>query len=197
MKPQAFILIGRSGCGKGTQFDLLVEALKNADPTRGIVKIQTGAEFRKLAADPGYTQGLIKQSIEAGKLIPEFLCIYAWGRALADRFTGNEYLIFDGTPRKPYEAIILNSVFDFYGFEKPWVLDIDISPEEAVKRLMLRKRVDDTEADIRERLSWFETDVVPTLEYYDENPRYRFLKIAGERSIEAIHADIVKKTGLA
>jgi adenylate kinase len=197
MKPQAFIFIGRSGCGKGTQLDLLVDALKKADPAHEVLKVQTGAEFRKLGGESGYTSAQVKKTIEQGKLMPEFMCIYVWGRVLAERYTGNEHLVFDGTPRKPHEAAVLDSVFKFYGFDKPWVINIDISSEEAMKRLLARKRSDDTEADIRERLSWYEEEVVPTLQYYDENERYRFLKVNGERSVEEIRADIVKRTDLA
>jgi hypothetical protein len=38
--------------------------------------------------------------------------------------------------------------------------------------------------------------VAPTIEYFRNNPRYNFLNIPGERSIEEIHADIAQKLGL-
>jgi len=38
--------------------------------------------------------------------------------------------------------------------------------------------------------------VAPAVEYYRTNPSYKFLKIDGERPIEAIHADVVKQLGL-
>ena len=109
---------------------------------------------------------------------------------------GNQHVIFDGTPRKLHEAGVLHSCFDFYGLDKPWVINIDISYDESMKRLLARKRFDDTEDDIKKRLDWYETDVAPTLGFYDGNPKYNFLKIRGERSIEEIHGDIVKKLGL-
>jgi hypothetical protein len=56
--------------------------------------------------------------------------------------------------------------------------------------------LDDTEADIRKRLSWYETDVSPTIEFYRDNPYYNFYYVDGERKPEEIHHDIVKKLNL-
>jgi adenylate kinase family enzyme len=102
----------------------------------------------------------------------------------------------DGTPRKPIEAAMLDSVFTFFKREKPWVINIEVKPDASLKRLLVRKRFDDVEEEIRRRLAWYETDVAPTVDYYRNNPNYNFLTIDGERSVEAIHADIVKKLGL-
>jgi adenylate kinase len=122
--------------------------------------------------------------------------VYLWTAALIENFTCKEHLVFDGMPRKVHEAGALGSIFGFYGLSKPWVINVDISHEEAIKRLLARKRFDDTKEEIEKRLNWYETDVMPTMAYYDENPKYNFLKVNGERSVEEIHEDIVKKVGL-
>ncbi len=195
-KPQVFIFIGRSGCGKGTQVQLLMKYLKEKTSDIEILYVQTGQEFRDFIVKPTVTALKSKEIYDAGGLQPEFLTVNMWVRPLIDQYKGNQHLIFDGTPRKFHEAGVLNSCFDFYGFEKPWVINIEISEEESAKRLMARKRLDDNEFEIRKRLAWYETDVVPTLGYYDGNPAYNFLKIFGDRSVEDVHADIVKKLGL-
>ena len=46
MSPQTFIFIGRSGCGKGTQADLLQKYIKTQDPGREIFYLETGSRFR-------------------------------------------------------------------------------------------------------------------------------------------------------
>lgn len=194
--PQAFIFIGRSGCGKGTQVELLMKVLKEKTPEIDILYVQTGQEFRDFIVKSTVTAQKSKEIYDAGGLQPEFLTVNMWVRPLIDKYKGNQHLIFDGTPRKFHEAGVLNSCFDFYGFDKPWVINVEISEDEAVKRLLARKRYDDKEEDARKRLAWYETDVVPTLGYYDGNPAYNFLKVFGERSIEDVHADIVKKLGL-
>jgi len=196
MSPQCFIFIGRSGSGKGTQAKLLIEDLKRSDSSRETLYIQTGQELREFIKGETYTQKKTKGLYENGALMPEFLALHAWISLMVEKYDGTQNLIFDGTPRKVHEAGVINSLFEFYSFEKPWVINIDISLDEAVKRLMERKREDDTEDSIRKRLGWYETDVAPTINYFKSNPLYRCLDIDGERSIEAIHTDIVKRLGL-
>ncbi len=197
MKPQTFFFTGRSGCGKGTQVKLLIETLNKVDPSRKLLYIQTGAELRKFMLGPSLTQKLTKEILDKGGLPPEFVAIYQWIKILVENYTGEEHLIFDGTPRRLHEASMFTSIVAFYKLEKPWVIDIDIDNEEAVRRLLLRKRFDDTERDIRARLSWYETEVVPVVGYFRTNTNYRFMQIDGNRSVDEIHAEIVKKVGLA
>jgi adenylate kinase family enzyme len=119
-----------------------------------------------------------------------------WSHMLAERYKEGDHIIFDGTPRKFHEAGVLDSVFGFYGLSKPTVLYLDIGHDEATKRLLLRKRQDDTLASIKERLGWYEREVTEALKFFESNDSYDFLKINGEDSVEEIHADIVKKAGL-
>jgi adenylate kinase len=196
MSPQSFIFIGRSGCGKGTQAQLLIKHLKTIDPSRNSLYIQNGEEFRHFITGQTLTQKLAKDIYDNGRLMPEFLSVYQWAKALNERYTGSEHLIFDGMPRKLHETSVLESIFAFYKLEMPWVVNIEVSADESFKRLMARKRADDTEEDIKVRLSWFETDVAPTIDYYRNNKAYKFLNVNGERSIEAIHEDIVKSLAL-
>ena len=196
MTPQAFIFIGRSGCGKGTQADLLIQALKRKDPKTETLRIETGEYFREFIQGPSETERRSKVIYDAGGLQPEFLSIHMWSLSLVDHYKGGEHLIFDGTPRRFHEAGALHSIFEFYGFPKPWVINIDISAEEALKRLTARKRLDDNEDDIKVRLSWYETEVAPTIDFYRRNGSYNFLRINGERPIEEVREDIARKVGL-
>ncbi len=43
------------------------------------------------------------------------------------------------------------------------------------------------------RMGWFETDVLPALEIYRNDPRYRVLHINGNQTIEDVHKEIVEK----
>jgi adenylate kinase len=196
MQPQSFIFIGRSGSGKGTQAELLSKVLNAKDPSRKQLYVQTGQEIRQFIQGNTKTEKLAKEFYDTGGLFPEFIAVYMWVKALVERYTGDEHIIFDGTPRKIREAEVLDSAFGFYGMGKPWVINIDVPDEESLKRLLIRKRLDDEESEIKKRLAWYETDVVPTIEYYKNNPRYNFIVIDGHRKIEEIHADIVQKVGL-
>jgi len=168
-KPQAFIFIGRSGCGKGTQIDLLKQSLTKADPDCKILHIQTGQGFREFIKGETFTQKKSRMLYETGQLQPEFLAIQMWERPLLEGYSGGEHVILDGTPRKYHEAGVLDSIFGFYGFEGAWVINVEISPAESLKRLLLRKRQDDDEDGIKKRLAWYETDVAPAVEFYRAN----------------------------
>ncbi|HRY62612.1 MAG TPA: nucleoside monophosphate kinase [Candidatus Paceibacterota bacterium] len=134
-KNQTFIFIGRSGCGKGTQADLLEDYLKkNNTENSGIFHIITGNFLRALAKENTYTGELIRHVLEHGLLVEEFLPVAMWGKFFADNFKGNEHVITDGMPRKLQEAILLDGAFKFYKREKVVVVFIDLSYDSAVKR---------------------------------------------------------------
>lgn len=197
---RVFIFIGRAGAGKGTQAKLLMQRLQTIDSARSVLYVETGAEFRKfIANDPSHTAKLGRDIIETGGLMPEFMPVYMWGKLLVDQCTGNENVIFDGTPRKLLEAKLLDSVFPFYGWQKPFVIYLDIEHDESARRLSLRAqhgRKDDSPDAIERRRIAFEQDVKPTVDWYRSNPNIEFLDIPGTGAIEDIHADIVKRTGL-
>lgn len=192
--PQTFIFIGRSGSGKGTQADLLEAYIKENDPQkRNIFHMITGNFLRSLAKEEGHTAGLVKNTLEKGLLMPDFLAVSMWGNFFIKNMTGKEHIVTDGMPRKLHEAIMLDGAFKFYGRGKPVVVFIDLSYDSAVKRLMLRKRADDTKEAIEERLKFYDNDVMPVIDYYRNNPDYQFLQIDGEPTIPEIFEDLKKR----
>lgn len=193
MNQKSFILIGRSGCGKGTQAKLLSEYLKKIDPTREILYIQTGAEFREFIKGNSDTQELSRAIYDAGGLQPDFLAVYMWTNVLVNKFTKNEHIIMDGMPRNLHEAGVLDSVFGFYGVERATVIHLDITEEVSIDRLMARGRVDDTREEIAERLSWYDSKVVPAIDFFRNTNGYKVLDIDGDRSVEEISQEILSK----
>ena len=194
------MFIGRAGAGKGTQAALLGDALFKKDPSRKVLHIETGAEFRKFMQGESYTARLSKNVVEKGWLMPEFMPVYLWGRALIERYTGEEHLIFDGTPRKLLEAKVLESVFPFYSMGKPWMIYLDIHHEESSKRLSVRaiqqgRKDDDNDAVLRRKIA-FENEVLPTVEFYKNDPSVAFLDIDGIGSVEEVHARIMERLRL-
>ena len=196
MTQKTFIFIGRSGCGKGTQVSLLMEYLNKLDAFKEILYIQSGQEFREFIKGDSETQKLSKAIYDIGGLQPEFLAVHIWSHMLIQKYNKNKHIIFDGTPRKYHESGVLDSIRDFYSLENPFVINIDISKEESIKRLMARGRMDDNEKEIEKRLSWYETDVLPAIEFYKKSKNYTFLNIDGERSIEKIHEDLMHRLAL-
>ncbi|MCE9643920.1 nucleoside monophosphate kinase [Candidatus Parcubacteria bacterium] len=190
MTPQTFLFMGRSGCGKGTQSKLLSGYL-TAQDGRSVYHLEAGPEFRKFFAGEGYPHALSRKLNDVGELQPEFLSVSIWSKLLLENLKEDQHLIVDGAARRYHECGVLDSAFEFYGRETPFVVHVDVSREWSRARMLGRARSDDTMLPIERRLEWFETEVVPAMEFFRENPKYRFITVNGEQSIEAVHAEIV------
>lgn len=194
----AYIFIGRSGCGKGTQVRGLIDYLQKNNPMivsgkERVLNTETGEYFREFINQSNYSSTLSKDLMDQALPQPSFLAVWIWARVLVEELTGNEHIVFDGTPRSLIEAEALDTALNFYGFKHRVVVHLDVSRDWAKGRLLSRGRVDDNEADIDRRLDWFETDVKPALDYYADNPNYLYLKVDGEQSIDDVHSAIIGK----
>lgn len=190
MNSHIVILVGRSGSGKGTQGEFIKSFLENHFKDQKTFYISTGANFREFINSGTYTSEISKKINTAGELQPEFLAVWNWSKILIENITEPGNIIFDGAPRRLHEAEVLDSAINFYNWQKPLVIEIDVDKEECVKRLMERKRADDTEEIIRERLGWYERDVQQMLEWYKRDRQYTYLNIDGNRSVGEIKNDI-------
>lgn len=193
MEKQFFIIIGRSGSGKGTQAALL----KNFMESKGYpetVHITTGGGFRNFIESDSYIANLAKEVNNTGRLQPEFLAVWSWANTFINTLKGTESVILDGAPRKPFEASILHSAITFLGYHKPVVIYLDVSESGSREHIRSRGRDDDkNENDVTSRMNWFETDVLPTLDVYLHDPRYTVLHINGNQIIEEVHKEIIEK----
>lgn len=194
---KVFIFLGRSGCGKGTQADLMISHLCRTDDKRcKTLHIESGALLREFAKGNNYTQKKIKEVLANGVLVPESVIVSLWTDYLIANFNGTENLVFDGTPRKLHEAQLLDNALRFYGIEKPTVIYVNVSREWSEKRLLGRARKDDTPDAIEKRLTWFETEVIKSIDFFKTNPYYNFIDINGEQPIEDVQNEILAKLGL-
>ena len=194
MSPQAFILFGKSGSGKGTQAKLLIDYLKKKD--RYVLYVETGKKFREFIKRDTHSSQLTKKVLDEGGLLPAFLPIWVWADSLIENFTGKEDMVFDGLTRQINEAPVLDTALKFYGIKNPFVIVINVSDDWATKRLTERGRSDDNEEDIKRRLKWFQDNVVPVIDYFKDKEGYRFIEINGEQTIEQVHNEILEKIGL-
>lgn len=194
MKSQAFLFLGRSGCGKGTQAKLLADFLKSQN--KDIIYVETGSQFREFVKSSNYSGELAGNILKEGHLIPVFLPIWIWGGIFVNKFTGKEDLVLDGLCRRKEESIALESAFDFYNINKPNIILINVSKEWSHARMMERSRADDTPEKIQNRLDWYDKDVVPSIEYFKGKDKFNFVDINGEQTIEKVHDDIIKALNL-
>ncbi|MES3005744.1 MAG: nucleoside monophosphate kinase [Patescibacteria group bacterium] len=201
MTPRTFILMGRSGCGKGTQGKMLRDFITaHDDEQRKVFYLETGERFREFIKGKSFSSKLAGEINNMGASQPAFLAVWNWAHLMVEELTGEEHVFVDGTPRSFQEALVFDSAVTFYGRNKPVVIYIDVSKEWSKERLVARAgtegRVDDQKTEqIDNRLSWFDTDVVPAIDYFRVNGRYRYLHINGEQPIEKVHADIIAELG--
>lgn len=188
----AYLFYGKSGCGKGTQADILKKRLESAG--RKVIYIETGKLFRNFTESRADFMGThVKSMIDAGKLMPPFFPIYLWADQLINQFTGDEDIIFDGTARQISEAPILDSALDFLGINERYLIDMEVSDEWVINHMGKRAvRADDTPEAMQKRLGWFRDNVMPVIEYFKNNSAYKSVTINGDQPIEIVASDIEK-----
>ena len=187
------VFIGRSGCGKGTQADLLKNRIAKLDKAkRQILYVETGDRFRKFIRDKGYSSELSKKLYEKDERQPDFMACFMWGTMLVEELGPNMHLMFDGAPRSHAEALLMTTALKFYERLKPTIIYLRVGRKWAEERLLSRGRQDDrTLVKINKRLDWFEADTWPAIEYFKTNNFYKFIEVNGEQSIEGVHREII------
>lgn len=193
MQPRTIIFIGPQGSGKGTQIEKLHATLKETDPTRQVVDIQTGRRFRALAAKgEGYTERHVSKTLDSGVLQPLFLSVSLWADAMREHVDDNCHVLIDGFPRIVAEAQVLESALTFY--KRPQIEIINLDTPEAVvrERMEERAREDDTPDSIEARLTWYRDEVLPVIDYYRGREGATVYDIDGTASIEEVSESIQK-----
>ena len=189
------IFIGRSGCGKGTQADLLKNYIHKRDhENKQILYVETGHRFRDFIRQEGYTNRLSNEIYARDERQPDFLAGYMWSSELVEELGEDMHLVLDGAPRSQPEARLLTTALKFYGRENPTVIYINVGVKWAETRLLSRGRQDDkTLEKIDKRLEWFERETLPAIEYFKDNNFYNYIEVNGEQPIEKVHQDILDK----
>lgn len=177
-------IMGRSGSGKGTQSARIVARLGTRARYLG-----TGFFLRKFMTSHNNASALIsKNTMKKGKLFPSWFAAYFWLGEILDGGHANRDLIFDGSPRRIWEAKLMDDFIGWHGRPLPLCLYINVSKKEALRRLLARRRADDTLYSIKSRLAFFPKEVLPTIHYYAR--RGRLIKINGEKSPEEVWRQI-------
>lgn len=170
MEPKTIIFIGPQGSGKGTQIERLKEKLSALDSNRSITHIQTGKPFRDLAATGGYTADVVKNLINAGKLVPNVLTNALVAQEFMRQHVEGAHIIFDGYPRDEEQAKVCNELLALYGRMTFDVIHLDTAESVVIERMLARGREDDTQDVISERLRQYRSVTEPLLDFYRAQP---------------------------
>lgn len=172
------ILIGIQGSGKSTQGNILSEKL-------GIPYLSSGHIFREMAKEKTPLGRYIKETMNAGYLIPDDKTL----EIVVEYLKHSQYeggYILDGFPRTVPQAEAFPN-----GVER--VIYLKVSDKEALWRLAGRDeegvREDNTLKALMKRIAEFHNKTEPVIEYY--RGKGKLLEVDGEQEIEKITSEIL------
>jgi len=195
MKPVTVLFFGSQGAGKGTQVKMLMDYIR-AHSDQKIIQIDMGQELRNLRDTGTFAGKLTGTVIDAGHRMPDFMPTYLQTKKLVENLvTGEEHIIADGLARGADQTRAFDDAMAFFGRTDFRVISIELSEASVMQRLLARGRNDDTEEGIRNRLSWYQSDVLPQLAMLESRGR-TIHRIDGEPDPETIHKNILAALGL-
>ncbi len=176
------VLVGIQGAGKSTQGNLLKEKYN-------LPYLSSGHIFREMAKEKTPLGRYIKETINAGVLIPDEKTLEIVEEYLGREEYSNGYIL-DGFPRTvPQAEAFSNGVTS--------VVYLKVSDKEALWRLAGRImegtqiREDETLPAIRKRINMFHEYTEPVIEYYRN--KGHLVEVDGEREVQEIFEEICQQ----
>jgi adenylate kinase len=181
------IFMGPPGAGKGTQAKIICKDFS-------IPQISTGEILRE-SIQKGTEMGLnAKKYMDSGDLVPDSVVIGIIKDRLKEPDCKNGFLL-DGFPRTTAQAEALDKLLENMGISLNCAINIRVSNEELIKRLLERAKIegraDDNEETIKNRLDNYNQKTYPLLDYYKKKSLLR--EVDGVGSIEQIASKIKKE----
>jgi adenylate kinase len=152
------VILGPPGAGKGTQAELLSEAL-------GIPHISTGDLFRANISQGTAVGVEAKRYLDAGDLVPSEITVDMVRARVAEPDAAKGFIL-DGFPRSTEQADALTEILRSLDASLDAVLSFVVDADVVVERMLARGRADDTEDVIRNRMAVYTSETAPLLEYY-------------------------------
>jgi len=129
------ILLGPPGAGKGTQAQMIVERFR-------IPQISTGDILRKAVKEGAPLGKEAKAFMDQGQLVPDKVVIGIIDERLRESDCGPGFIL-DGFPRTISQAEALQPILVKIGKLIDHVINIEVDPEELVRRLTGRRTCKD------------------------------------------------------
>ena len=167
------VVLGRQGAGKGTQCARLVEEY-------GITHVSTGDMLRAAVAAGTELGNQAAAIMQAGDLVSDEIMNGIVAERLAEDDIMENGVLLDGFPRTCAQADELELIFAGQGVELDAAINIDVPLDEVTARMMARGRDDDTEEGIKRRLSLYEEQTAPLLEWFADRDKLVVVDGLGE-----------------
>jgi adenylate kinase len=175
-----FILFGPPGAGKGTQASVLSTLLS-------LPHISTGDLFRAAVTEQT-SLGLKAQTfLDRGELVPDEVVIGMIQERLGEKDAQPGWLL-DGFPRTVPQAHALDTLLSSLSQSMDRVINLKVSDEFLLTRLLGRGRKDDTEEVIRRRLQIYREQTAPLIQFYRD--RNQLTDIDGGAPVDVVTASI-------
>ncbi len=184
------IFYGPEGSGKTTQAKLLGQKL-------GLPVLVSGDLVRKYAdEDKGIMGEICREALESGHYVADSEMFVLWKHRLKQPDAEKGFVI-DGFPRNLAQAKFLEEKIQKYQKNIDFVFYLKVREKMSIQRLLKRGRrlgngtLHDSPDLIRERLRRYKAEESGVLNFYKKNKS--LVEVDGEKSIEEIHEDILKR----
>ena len=175
-------MLGAPGSGKGTQAELLADVL-------GVPAISTGEMLRQAVTAGNSLGERVKGTMASGALVDDALMSEVVRQRL-DCSDANRGFLLDGYPRTTQQAATLDTLLEERGRELDAVVLLDVPESVLVRRAVSRKREDDREQVVRERLRIYREKTEPLVAHYAGRGLLR--RIDGDRDVRVVTASILE-----
>ncbi len=183
MTKDILIFLGPQGSGKSTQAEIISKQKKYTY----IVESDLLKEFTLQNTKEAK---MVKEMMTRGEMIPfEISCEVLFNKI---KKVKNKKIIVDGFPRLIDQTYVLDYFVYKHKHNLQGIVYIDLPKKECVKRLLLRKREDDTIDVINRRLQIYFEKTKVVLEHYQK--KGKLIEINGNQTIENVTKEIINKT---
>jgi len=162
MSELGIVMLGAPGAGKGTQAVRIAE-------THGVPHISTGEMLRSAIAAGSELGQKVKEIVESGALVPDELVVEVTRDRLSQPDAQGGFVL-DGFPRTIGQAEALDALLAELGRPLEIVLELELSEETAVERMLGRAaeqgRADDSPDVIKNRFEVYRRQTEPLSNYY-------------------------------
>jgi adenylate kinase len=172
-------MLGAPGSGKGTQALRLGRKL-------GVPAISTGEMLRQAVVADSELGRQVSDVLAGGRLVADELMVGVVRARLAQSDASAGFLL-DGYPRNLRQADTLHALLDELGEHLDAVIFLRVPEDVLVRRALLRRRADDREEVVRERLRIYRDQTEPVIGYYRQ--RGLLQEIDGDRGIDEVTSE--------
>jgi adenylate kinase len=159
MRALRMVILGRQGSGKGTQ------SLRIAS-SYGCIHVSTG-DMLRAAVSAGTELGRqAEETMASGGLVGDDVMNGIVGERLAEDDIMQNGVLLDGFPRTSDQADALERILSGLGQKIDLAINLDVAIEIVTERMLARQREDDTPDAIERRLSLYQEQTAPLLDWF-------------------------------